>query len=72
MICFQNIFPSSNSEEGHTAAFWPFPLLFGSPAGLEDTENKAAFILGSQVDIHHGFGPAQSMLTAAHGLNSRE
>lgn len=71
-ICFQDILPSSNSKEGHSAALWAFPLLSGSPAGLEDTENKAAFISGSLVDTHHGLGPVPSMWMATHGLNSPE
>ena len=59
-------------SEGHTTALWPLPPLGGSPAGLEDAENKAAFSLGSWVGIYRGFDPAQSMRMAALGLSVQE
>lgn len=49
----------------------PFSPLLGTASGLEDAENKEAFFLGSPVEIHHGFSPAQSMVTAAHRPSSR-
>lgn len=39
-------------------------------AGPEDADNEAPFILGSLVEIYHGFSPMQSMLTAARRLDS--
>ena len=50
----------------------PFPPSLGSPAGPEDVDNKVTFTLGLLVEIHHGFSPVQSILTAARGPNSRE
>lgn len=68
IYAFRTSFPLAIPKRVTLQLFWAFSLLSGSPAGLEDTENKAAFISGSLVDIHHGLGPVPSMWMATHGL----
>lgn len=72
IYAFRTSFPLAIPKRVTLQLFWAFSLLSGSPAGLEDTENKAAFISGSLVDIHHGLGPVPSTWMATHGLHSPE
>lgn len=71
-ICFRDILPLAIPKRVTLQLFGLSTFVCGSPAGLEDTENKAAFISGSLVDTHHGLGPVPSMQMATHGLNSPE
>lgn len=70
IYAFRTFFPLAIPKRVTLQLFWAFSLLSGSPAGLEDTENKAAFISGSLVDIHHGLGPVPSMRMATQRLHS--
>ena len=70
---FQNALPSTIGRRGALQPLCLFHLCQAlQPAGPAGAEHKAAFILGSPGQTHHGLGPVQSMLAELADLTHVE